>query len=398
MYDPHPMPTVEDLHVLDGMSRDELIARARELGAKRAELMTRVELRDEIVRLTEEDPVVRRRSRGWLGVARDLVASVVDSGLNLPGAAAAIRGGAAARPDWQGPAPVATLTLAEIYVAQGHPERARAVLDEVLRNEPDHAAALALRERLLGDRTGRGRIVDVTSTVTPMDSVETPSHGTPAVSDTPPVSDALPVSDAPYVADAPYAADASYVADAPYVTDPSYVEDSPPLEEGRYVAAETPPVAGAPSVTSASVPEAPVPAPAVATAGLSDDTIAPACALAVTKSALAVRYELERLVDGVTLRVLSFVPRREGPERLEIEVPVDAIETSGGLSLPPPAPGAVVRAVLGVGSNGDFTPLAVAWVYDANGPGMAVAFAPPGREPRTLRANLEAALRVGVLG
>ncbi|HEY5720709.1 MAG TPA: insulinase family protein, partial [Allosphingosinicella sp.] len=38
--------------------------------------------------------------------------------------------------------------------------------------------------------------------------------------------------------------------------------------------------------------------------------------------------------------------------RLEIDVPVDAAELSGGLSLPPPAPGAVVRAVLGVGSNG----------------------------------------------
>jgi hypothetical protein len=28
---------------------------------------------------------------------------------------------------------------------------------------------------------------------------------------------------------------------------------------------------------------------------------------------------------------------------------------------------------------------------------MALAFAPPGREPRVLRANLEAAIRVGTL-
>jgi hypothetical protein len=37
-------------------------------------------------------------------------------------------------------------------------------------------------------------------------------------------------------------------------------------------------------------------------------------------------------------------------------------------------------------------------VYDASGPTLALSFAPPGKEPRTLRANLEAAVRVGVLG
>jgi hypothetical protein len=351
MYASHPMPSVEDLHVLDGMSRDELILRARALGAKRPELMTRVELRDEIVRLTEEDPVVRRRSRGWLGVARDLVASVVDSGLNLPGAAAAIRGGAAPKPEWQGTAPVATVTLAEIYVAQGHPERALAVLDEVLNSEPDHAAALELRERLTSERGGRGRVVDVTSTVTPADTPPPPA----AVTEVAPAAEPALVT---AVSDAPEAAPVPTAPEAP---------PQPPAPAAR--------------------PEPP-----------QELFEVPACALAVTKSALAVRYELERVVDGVTLRVLSFVPRHAGPERLEIDVPIDAVETSGGLSLPPPAPGAVVRAVLGVGSNGAFEPFAVAWVYDASGPDMTLSFAPPGKEPRSLRANLEAALRVGALG
>jgi hypothetical protein len=329
------MPSPEDLHVLDGMSRDELIARARALGAKRPELMTRVELRDEIVRLTESDPVVRRRSRGWLGVARDLVASVVDSGLNLPGAAAAIRGGVRPQPDWQGPAPVATLTLAEIYVAQGHADRALVVLDEVLRNEPDHAAALALKQRLSGDRSGRGRIVDASVS----EIVEAAPSGAP---------------------------------------------------ESVGETKEAPPEVAAPAEPPQS------PAPARSPEGAEDSFAAPACALAITRSALAVRYELLEPADGVTLKVLSFVPRRGGPERLEIDVPVDAVEPSGGLSLPPPAPGAVVRAVLGVGSNGGFKPLVVAWVYDASGPTMALAFAPPGAEPRALRANLEAAIRVGL--
>jgi hypothetical protein len=329
------MPSVEDLQALDAMSRDELIARARTLGAKRPELMTRVELRDEIVRLTEADPVVRRRSRGWLGVARDLVASVVDSGLNLPSAAAAIRGAVRQQTEWQGPAPVATLTLAEIYVAQGHTDRALKVLDEVLRNEPDHAAALSLRARLTGGV--KSRVVDV--------SVSTPVPE--------------PIEDG---------------------------EPAPLSEEEAVMPGEiAPPVAAPDPAPVAAIPEA-----------AHEDVDLPACALAVTKTALTVRYELERPVDGATLRVLSFVPRRQGPERFEIDVPVDVVEPSGGLSLPPPTPGSVVRAALGVGSNGDFTPLVVAWVYDARGPAMALEFAPPGKEPQSLRANLEAAIRVGL--
>ncbi len=114
----------EEFDALDSMSRDELVARARALGATRPEVMTRVELRDEIIRLSEPDTAAQRRSRGWLGVARDLVASVVESGLNLRDAAAAIRGDQRSDQEWLGPPPVATVTLAEIYVAQGHPERA----------------------------------------------------------------------------------------------------------------------------------------------------------------------------------------------------------------------------------------------------------------------------------
>src|SRR5687768_983034 len=101
--------------------------------------MTRVELRDEIVRRAEPDPLEQRRARGWLGVARDMVASVVESGLNLPDAAALIRG--RGEFDGHGPPAVATVTLAQIYAAQGHHARALSVLDEVLAKEPDHVAA-----------------------------------------------------------------------------------------------------------------------------------------------------------------------------------------------------------------------------------------------------------------
>jgi hypothetical protein len=110
--------------------------------------MTRVEMRDEIVRRSEPDIAQQKRARGFLGVARDLVASVVEAGLNLPDAAALIRGDGNREAHWKGPPPVATVTLAEIYAAQGHLDRALRMLDEVLAKEPDHDPARALRARL----------------------------------------------------------------------------------------------------------------------------------------------------------------------------------------------------------------------------------------------------------
>ncbi len=133
---------------LERLSREQLVLKARVLGVERAELMTRVELRDEIVRRSEPDPVRQRRARGFLGVARDLVASVVEAGLNLPDAAKLIRGDGSREGEWKGPPPVATVTLAEIYASQGHLERALRMLDEVLAKEPDHDPARALRDRL----------------------------------------------------------------------------------------------------------------------------------------------------------------------------------------------------------------------------------------------------------
>jgi hypothetical protein len=132
---------------LDGLSRSELIEKAEALGVDKASLLTRAELADEIVRRTVDDPIERRIARGLLGVARDLVARVVERGLHLPEAAALIRG--EQRPSWTpSKPPIATVTLAEIYAAQGHRSRALSVLDEVLESESDHAAARALRDEI----------------------------------------------------------------------------------------------------------------------------------------------------------------------------------------------------------------------------------------------------------
>lgn len=44
--------------------------------------------------------------------------------------------------------PIASATLALLYLAQGHRSRAQATLDEVLELEPDNGHALALAERI----------------------------------------------------------------------------------------------------------------------------------------------------------------------------------------------------------------------------------------------------------
>jgi hypothetical protein len=134
-----------DSKALEHLSRDELIAKATALGAIRPELLTRPELRDEIIRLSSGDGAETSHARGWFGVARDLVASVVSQGLNLPDTADLIRGVNVKVPK-AGP-PVATVTLAEIYAAQGHVSKAITLLDEVLAKEPDHEAARLARQR-----------------------------------------------------------------------------------------------------------------------------------------------------------------------------------------------------------------------------------------------------------
>jgi hypothetical protein len=109
--------------------------------------MTRVELRDEILRLTmprdQQD-----EARGLFGVARSMLASVVESGLNLPDAAEAIRGKGTAKVPIRSQSPVATVTLAEIYAAQGHVARALRMIEEVLTAEPDHEEALRVGREL----------------------------------------------------------------------------------------------------------------------------------------------------------------------------------------------------------------------------------------------------------
>lgn len=394
------MPTDAEL---DQLSRDELVARARALGARRPEVMTRVELRDEIVRLSETDPQVRRRSRGWLGVARDLVASVVDNGLNLPGAAAAIRGEAKTEAhEWQGPPPVATLTLAEIYLAQGHYDRALAVVGEVLANEPDHASALALRERIEADRSSPHSRRRPAALVT--EPPPTPIPPPPAPAPIEPPRAPAPTSDAEDEGRPTLLSESSFSA-APEAT------ASPP-QFAFEVAPPAPPepeVSSAPAVSPESfvpqpadltpvpttlsfahharvepVPEIPPPSGPIS---VTPSVLDAECALLVTASSLEALVSLSPFVEGSVLRVVWFVPHAPAPERGELDVALDPARPQ--FALPATPRSAFVRAALGRHVGGEFQPFAVAWVYRALEPGVDVAFAPPGAEPLLLRARLE---------
>jgi hypothetical protein len=134
---------------LERLDREALVLHAEAAGVTRARILTRAELVDELVLRTTVDQAARQKARGLFGRARDLLARVVEQGLHLPDAADRIRalGGAPlSRPS--APAALPTLTLAEIYAAQGHRARAIETLERVLSREPEHAAGAALLAQL----------------------------------------------------------------------------------------------------------------------------------------------------------------------------------------------------------------------------------------------------------
>lgn len=137
---------------LERLDRESLVQRAQAAGIKRARVLTRPELVDELLRLDPQlDESTLKKSRGFFGRARDLLTRVVERGLHLPDAADRLRAMALGtttqvpRPE---PQAVPTVTLAEIYAAQGHRQRAIETLQRVLEAEPDHTAARNLLQKL----------------------------------------------------------------------------------------------------------------------------------------------------------------------------------------------------------------------------------------------------------
>lgn len=332
----------DDASALDRMQRDDLIELAGRLGVSRPELLTRVELKDEIIRKTETDEGRRRRSRGWLGVARDLLASVVEQGLHMPDAAALIRGEVRFDAGLKQYPPVATVTLAEIYASQGHLERAVAMLDEVLDREPEHQAARTLRARLAGNDA---------------------------------VAQKLGVDDA---AEAHGESEGESEGEA-HAIEGELVHAIDELEE------QTPP-SQEPTLRMASEPP---PAPVIEPEPSADALIT----IHDIGGHLFVYWEVTaetRARAQPVVRLALFQPTWDGAQRGERDFPVEGAR--GSRLLVGMERGVVARAALGWQSASGFLPVAVAVELDGymeNGP--SVRWSPPGR-PRPHSAAYERAL------
>lgn len=306
---------------LEKLTREELILYAKSLGISRASLLSRAELIDEILRrkpLLPND----RGLRGLFEAARELVANVVERGFDFPEAAALIRG---PEDDDSSPPPpkkpLATLTLAEIYASQGHQKRALAIVSQILEEDPNHAAARALHEKL---RAGPELEPD------DADKPEEPA------------------------------------AEAPPKTDEAQRgEGDEAEEEGEDT--ELPTSASAPLTLPPPSPrdtdEEPAPM-------LDDEPLPPhyevdeLVALPVDPQTLYLYWELcersfveAKARGALLLRIASIVPSWEGP-RVEIR-DIEVQAKVGDYFVRDLPPGAILRAALGYRAAGEFQPIAI---------------------------------------
>jgi hypothetical protein len=362
-----------DRGALEGLGRQELISEARRHGVRRPEVMTRVELVDEVLRLGTPNPVERKRVRGWLGVARDLVADIVEQGLNLPDAAALIRGDVRFEPLKPVQRPVATVTLAEIYGAQGHFQRALTMLHEVLEKEPEHEAARKLRDRLERERSaGAG----ARAPAAPAAAVfpEEPEPLTPRrLSKQPPAMSAVinddtePLTPRRLSKQPPPLAAVVHEGDAEPLTPRRLSKQPPPL--AAVIDDDPEPL------TPRRLSKRPPPAPELAPADDAVVLVRPGPSNAV------VYYEVRSdRVNGnpLVMHVVEWRPTPHGAERVEHEFVVSG--TRGTVAVSDLAPESVVRAAIGFKRFGRLKPFAVA-VEAAFAPtGLTVVWAPRPRK------------------
>jgi hypothetical protein len=134
---------------LSEIPRHELIAAALELGITRPEELSPEQLREEIrtASATSQPALPVLGKRALFAVARNLIASVVERGLNLPDAARVIRD--TVRPSPKQRPPLPTVTLAQIYLTQGYTDKALQTLVQVIEREPNNYSAVALQQKLL---------------------------------------------------------------------------------------------------------------------------------------------------------------------------------------------------------------------------------------------------------
>lgn len=383
---------------LDALSRPALLDQARRLGVERPERMTRVELRDEIIRRQASEGDLD--ARGLFGVARSMLASVVEAGLKMPDAARAIRGEANVDFPTVTRSPVATVTLAEIYAAQGHPGRARSMLKDVLKEEPDHEEARRVLDALARGEMRSDPRSEPASALAPPVVVKEPEPLTdgeaaehaalasdPRYVETtgetlesgplPPVAPVAGPPPAPAPAEGSLTDGEQPVVVAPeadaaplpttYSTEPAAVEPAtePTVEP---TVEPTEPAAAEPTVEPATEPGA---AEGVPTE--------PALFVAGPPSALRLYFELPLAslescgVDpahgSAVVRLVGFEPRGDRPERRDVTRVVDG--ACGQLEVLEFGASAVVRAALGWLTGDDFLPLTVARPLTGGGAGDA---------------------------
>ena len=146
-----------DRRDLEGLTRDELLALARSAGVDGAEWLSREEL---VVALGRGSGLGRLglfdRARALLDKARELGRTLTGTPPISPTSSAASDSGGTpddgddhdAPPDEPGAPRFETLTMAEVYAAQGLADDARRIASALLARDPDHPGARALLDRL----------------------------------------------------------------------------------------------------------------------------------------------------------------------------------------------------------------------------------------------------------
>lgn len=348
-------------HELEGLTREELIALAEELGVARPRALTIPELVDEIVTRTARSERDRARSRGWMGRARDLLVGMIERGLHLPDVASAVRSAPPAKGWPTAPPPLATVTLAEIYAAQGFVDKAIGVLDEVLAREPEHTEARVLRQRLVAG--GAAPAVEekmreeVVTTPSESDSEPEPAEETST-------AEAAEV-EATAEAEAVEEAEAEPVA--PKVIVEAIVEAvaEPAAEVVAEAAAEAEPAAEVVSeVPSWSAPEADAIEELPLPERYDVDEIV---AIAVDPATIYLYWEVRpvslararaRHTDGaLVVRMIQVTPSWDGPIVEQRDLRIDAL--FGDAYLRNLQPGSNVRVSIGWVAHGMFEPFAI---------------------------------------
>jgi hypothetical protein len=366
------------------LSRVELLRVAKSLHVSDADVMTRAELRAAIDKARRPEPRPRNQPVTWVSVARRLIASIVEQGLHLPDAAALIRGDTTLSAAPKAPPPVATVTLARIYAAQGHLARALGTLDEVLATDSDHDMAHQLREQLrkqLEDEHNRSASPPPSARAEePAQRLEPPTPPSdPHPTDV--AATAIPGEAAPALDDAaPAHVDAAAAhVDAP----PAHVDAAPQSTNAALPDIEAPPSsveAAPPSVDVAARPEAPPP---------ERQPRAPELIILETDAAVAYVYwelpwpQTGSASDPHWIWVVAHTPTSSGCDREERRYPIT--NESGALRVEGLPKSAIVRAKLTRDAEPSSRPLAVA--SSVRGSSLESRFTPHSRANPKLLAN-----------